>query len=102
MVRLHPPLPHTTLTGLLCVQPTMCAPAVLAGRTAWLAIYSQPGEEELLGKVHRQVAAGSPGLLTIIVPRDGSRCPEVERVLSSLGLSVCMWGNRETSGAAEA
>jgi 3-deoxy-D-manno-octulosonic-acid transferase len=46
---------------------------LLAGRPVWLAASTHPGEETIAAQVHAVVAAGHPGLLTIIVPRHPQR-----------------------------
>jgi 3-deoxy-D-manno-octulosonic-acid transferase len=47
--------------------------AQIAGRPAWLAASTHPGEEALILAVHRMLAARHPGLLTIIAPRHPER-----------------------------
>ena len=46
---------------------------LLAGRPAWLAASTHPGEDTLLLEAHRRLAATFPALLTIIVPRHPER-----------------------------
>jgi 3-deoxy-D-manno-octulosonic-acid transferase len=46
---------------------------LMAGRPLWLAASTHPGEEALIFDVHRALAAGHPGLLTIIAPRHPER-----------------------------
>ncbi len=46
---------------------------LLAGRPLWLAASTHPGEETLILAAHRRLAAGHPGLLTIIAPRHPER-----------------------------
>lgn len=60
----------------------------LAGRPRWLAASTHPGEEALVGRVHRQVAARLPDLLTIIVPRHPERGDDVARIVEGLGLPL--------------
>ena len=45
----------------------------MAGRPVWLAASTHPGEDEVAGQVHRQLAAKHPDLLTIIAPRHPER-----------------------------
>ena len=46
---------------------------LLAGRPVWLAASTHSGEETLVVAAHRMLAAGHPGLLTIIAPRHPER-----------------------------
>ena len=64
------------------------ARAALAGRPAWLAASTHPGEEEIVAAVHAQLAPRFPGLLTILVPRHASRGTEIARLLRGRGLAV--------------
>jgi 3-deoxy-D-manno-octulosonic-acid transferase len=50
-----------------------CLRGQIAGRPAWLAASTHPGEEALILAVHRMLAADHPGLLTIIAPRHPER-----------------------------
>jgi 3-deoxy-D-manno-octulosonic-acid transferase len=63
-----PPLPADP-AALAALQ------AELAGRPVWLAASTHPGEEALIAAAHRQLAAGHPGLTTIIAPRHPERGP---------------------------
>ncbi len=47
--------------------------AVLAGRPAWLAASTHPGDEDVVADAHRRLAARHPGLLTTVVPRHPER-----------------------------
>ena len=51
--------------------------AALAGRPAWFAASTHPGEETLLFEVHRAVAVDYPDLLTIVAPRHPERGPAI-------------------------
>lgn len=44
-----------------------------AGRPAWLAASTHPGEEAIAAAVHRALEAAHPGLLSVIVPRHPER-----------------------------
>jgi len=46
---------------------------LLAGRPVWLAASTHPGEEALVFRAHRALAADHPGLLTILAPRHPER-----------------------------
>lgn len=61
--------------------------ALLAGRPAWLAASTHPGEEAIVLAAHRRLAAAHPGLLCIIVPRHPERGPEVAALAAGLGAS---------------
>ncbi len=54
----------------------------LGGRAVWLAASTHPGEEAVVLGVHRGLAAGHPGLVTIIAPRHPDRGAEVARALA--------------------
>ncbi len=45
----------------------------VAGRPAWVAASTHPGEEALVLGAHAQLAARHPGLLTIVAPRHPAR-----------------------------
>lgn len=62
--------------------------AALGDRPRWLAASTHAGEEAIAGRLHRVLAARSPGLLTIIVPRHTARGGEIADELAALGLSV--------------
>ncbi len=63
-----------------------------AGRPAWLAASTHPGEEEIAADVHRTVAGSEPGLLTVLVPRHPERGPAIAKKLEGLGLTVARRG----------
>lgn len=60
----------------------------LGDRPRWLAASTHPGEEEIVARVHRQLAADHPGLLTIIVPRHPDRGAAIAAALTAGGLAV--------------
>lgn len=60
----------------------------VAGRPAWLAASTHPGEEEIAGAVHRAVRENLQGLLTLIAPRHAARGSEVAAMLGQAGFSV--------------
>ena len=47
--------------------------ALIGSRPLWLAAITHPGEETVVGQVHRQLSTAHPGLLTIIAPRHPER-----------------------------
>ncbi len=61
--------------------------AELAGRPAWVAASTHPGEEALVAEAHRKLAADWPGLVTILVPRHPERGAEVAAGLAGLAVA---------------
>ena len=59
---------------------------LLAGRPAWLAASTHPGEDEVAAQVHRRLSAAHPGLLTIVAPRHPERGASVAGHLTAAGL----------------
>jgi 3-deoxy-D-manno-octulosonic-acid transferase len=57
-------------------------------RPLWLAASTHEGEEEIAMAVHRRLASGHPGLLTIIAPRHPARGDEIVALADAQGLSV--------------
>jgi len=57
-------------------------------RSVWLAASTHAGEEEIVGRVHRDLAAKFPGLLTIIVPRHPVRADAIAAMLRAQGLRI--------------
>jgi 3-deoxy-D-manno-octulosonic-acid transferase len=72
----------------------------VAGRPAWIAASTHPGEDELAAEVHRRLAPTHPALLTVIVPRHPNRGPAVADALKARGLAVARRGAGEAVGAA--
>lgn len=73
----------------------------LAGRPAWLAASTHPGEEAVVLEVHRALAGGHAGLVTIIAPRHPERGEEVARLLGAAGgVAVARHGAGEGPPAA--
>lgn len=65
-------------------------------RPLWLAVHTQPGEEDLVAAAHVSLTAQHPGLCTVIVPADRARCREVAAMLRGkhslrVGLDGCQW-----------
>jgi 3-deoxy-D-manno-octulosonic-acid transferase len=56
------------------------------GRPRWLAASTHEGEEEIAVAVHRELAAGHPGLLTIVAPRHPARGDEIAAHIADRGL----------------
>jgi len=61
-------------------------------RPLWLAASTHAGEEEIAARVHRQVAARHPDLLTIIVPRHPARGDAIHAMLTAHELRVARRG----------
>jgi 3-deoxy-D-manno-octulosonic-acid transferase len=61
--------------------------AQIAGRPAWLAASTHPGEEEQIIATHKQLRRDHPNLLTIIAPRHPVRAPEVTAILEGGGIT---------------
>ncbi len=62
--------------------------AATAGRPLWLAASTHDGEEAIAARVHGDLAAAPPGLLTIIVPRHPERGDELAAALTAGGLKL--------------
>ena len=74
--------------------------AALAGRKVWLASSTHPGEEAIAGRLHRDLKARHPGLLTIIAPRHPNRGKAVAAELAADGLRVALRSAGERPDAA--
>ncbi len=61
---------------------------VFAERPLWLAVSTHPGEEALIGRVHRDLSRLDSCLLTVIVPRHPSRGDDIEADLDDLGIGI--------------
>ncbi|MBL8707413.1 MAG: 3-deoxy-D-manno-octulosonic acid transferase [Rhodospirillales bacterium] len=70
-------------------------------RPVWLASSTHAGEEAVAGRVHRALAAGHPGLLTMIAPRHPDRGGEVAAELRALGLTVARRSAGDQPGQAD-
>jgi len=55
-------------------------------RPLWVAASTHAGEEEIVARVHSQLVADHPGLLTIIAPRHAARGDAIEAMLAVRGL----------------
>ncbi|MDP6069656.1 MAG: 3-deoxy-D-manno-octulosonic acid transferase [Alphaproteobacteria bacterium] len=62
--------------------------AATAGRPLWLAASTHDGEEAIAARVHGDLAAAHPGLLTVIVPRHPERGDELAAALTAGGLKL--------------
>ncbi len=57
--------------------------ALIGARPVWLASSTHPGEEDVAARVHRDLAAAHPGLLTIVAPRHPERGAAVAAALGA-------------------
>lgn len=64
--------------------------ATTEGRPVWLAASTHDGEEELCGRIQRDLKVAFPRLLTVIVPRHPERGEEIAGMLRALGLGVAL------------
>ncbi len=60
--------------------------AALAGRPAWIAFSTHPGEEGIVMRAHPLIAARHPGLVTVVAPRHPERGAEIADMARRLGL----------------
>ncbi len=60
----------------------------IGARPRWLAASTHPGEEAILGRVHRRLKEANPDLLSILVPRHPARGTDIAAALAGQGLSV--------------
>jgi 3-deoxy-D-manno-octulosonic-acid transferase len=73
--------------------------AAMGGRARWLAASTHPGEDEMAGDVHIELASRFPGLLTVIVPRHPARGAAIAAMLRGRGLAVARRGAGEAIAA---
>lgn len=66
-----------------------------AGRPVWIAASTHEGEDEIVVEAHRALAAGLPGLLTIIAPRHPHRGEDIAALAEGEGVSVARRGAGE-------
>lgn len=62
----------------------------LSGRTIWLYASTHKGEEELACRIHRELKAVIPDIITIIVPRHPERSEQIISACSHYGLRFCV------------
>jgi 3-deoxy-D-manno-octulosonic-acid transferase len=60
----------------------------IGSRPMWLAASTHAGEEKVAARVHHELAAHHPGLLTIIVPRHPARGGAIGAMLAEQGLRI--------------
>ena len=73
--------------------------AAIAGRPAWVAASTHPGEEEQVAEAHRAARGRLPGLLTVSAPRHPGRSDAVRAVYEAAGLAVATRSRGETPSA---
>ena len=61
---------------------------MIGSRPMWLAASTHAGEEKIAARVHQDLAAQHPGLLTIIVPRHPARGDAIGSVLAEQRLRI--------------
>lgn len=59
-----------------------------AGRPAWLAASTHPGEDQVVLEAHIRLAAARPGLMTVIVPRHTRRGDGIAALARDRGLTL--------------
>ncbi len=64
--------------------------SVTRGRPVIVAASTHPGEEEVLGEMHRELARHFRSLLTVIVPRHPNRGEAVARMIAASGLHASL------------
>jgi 3-deoxy-D-manno-octulosonic-acid transferase len=69
--------------------------AVTRGRPVIVAASTHPGEEEILGEVHRELAGYFPSLLTVIVPRHPNRGEAIAGMIAASGLHASLRSHEE-------
>jgi len=58
------------------------------GELLWVCGSTHPGEEEMIGRAYKELAASCPGLKLLLAPRHIERVAEVEELLVGQGLTV--------------
>ncbi len=69
--------------------------AAAGGRPHWVAASTHAGEEDIIGDVHKQVAARLSGLLTLVAPRQPRRGNAVAAGFRKAGLTVAQRSKNE-------
>jgi 3-deoxy-D-manno-octulosonic-acid transferase len=71
----------------------------LAGRPAWIAASTHPGEESLVLDAHAEVSRQQPRLITLLCPRHPERGEAVAAEVAARGLSLARRSLGELPGA---
>ena len=69
-------------------------------RPIWLAASTHPSEEEIIARVHQNLKADHPGLLTVIVPRHPTRGIEIVERLQPIDVKCAKRSSGEVVNAA--
>jgi 3-deoxy-D-manno-octulosonic-acid transferase len=69
---------------------------LIGRRLCWLASSTHMGEEEIVGRIHKNLKDKGAEILSIIVPRHPGRGLEIAETLKGIGLNVAL---RSTKGA---
>ncbi len=72
----------------------------IGDRRLWLAASTHPGEEPLIGRVHKELRTHFPKILTIIAPRHPERGDSICQELKDMGLNVCQRSKEDFPGSA--
>src|SRR3954471_7633731 len=64
--------------------------AVTRGRPVIVAASTHPGEDEILGEMHRGLVTYFPSLLTVIVPRHPNRGEAITAMIAASGVHVAL------------
>ena len=75
--------------------------ADIGPRPVWLAASTHPGEETVIGAVHRALLPRFPALLTLIAPRHAQRGEKIAADLSRLGLKTQLRSQAKGIGAGD-
>ena len=67
----------------------------VGSRPLWVAASTHAGEEEIVARVHHQLVADQPNLLTIIAPRHAARGDAIEAMLAAHGLRTARRARRD-------
>jgi 3-deoxy-D-manno-octulosonic-acid transferase len=60
----------------------------IGARPAWLAASIHPGEDAVVARVHRALAAKHPGVLTLVAPRHPEKAEQMAAAFAAAGLAV--------------
>ncbi|MGD1934874.1 MAG: 3-deoxy-D-manno-octulosonic acid transferase [Candidatus Phaeomarinobacter sp.] len=73
---------------------------LVAGRPAWIAASTHPGEERIIAEAHQLLKRAIPDILTVIVPRHPERGGEVARLLADMQLATAQRSRKDSVTAA--
>lgn len=75
--------------------------AHLRGRPLWLFASTHDGEEAMACRVHQQLKASIPDILTVIAPRHPARRDDIRKICESSGLNTVLRGDKKNMPLAE-